>query len=1036
MKKRSVILILCLFLGFTIFAQKRVTGVVNDSQNLPVPGVTIMEKGTTNGVISDANGNFSLEVAGDASVLVFSFVGMETQEVTVGAQTNINVIMVSSVSRLDEVIVVGYGTQTRTSLTGSVTDVRSDRIANKPVSSVASALQGEAAGVSVVSSGGPGQEPTIRIRGIGSVNFASNPLYVVDGVPVGSIENIDPNSIQSVSVLKDAASAAIYGSRAANGVLLISTKKGSRDGQVTVNVDYSTGVQTAWKMLDLMNSDQYIKFATQYVTNAGAAAPDRFSAMNTPIYPGATQTFADTETDWQDEMFRTAPITRFNLDLSGGSDKYRFYTAYSMFDQDGILLGTDYKRHNFMLNAEYKVNDFLTIGENISGSFSERNNEKSSSGRTLIKNIINQIPYIPARIPENAPGYIGGYRTTSALDGSDPENPLRISLLDKNLTKRVNIISSVYAELAFTSWLKFKTTYGIEYTENQNIIDLPIFQDDYLRRPNHELTDDRYKFYSRVTSNQLTFDKKFGVHDINAVAVVEEQITSNHALIGRGNHSTNLLNQLQGTSSQTVNGNLNETALISYVARLNYSYADKYLLSASFRRDGSSVFAPGKKWGNFPGASLGWVVSKEDFMSDNEFISNLKLRASYGTLGFNAVSAYPWQSTISYNTWAVFNNDPGSNQGAHFDVLPNTDLEWEITTMTNVGFDLSVLDHALTFSAEYYKRKVDNLLVNSPLAPSLGYSSNPLTNVGSMENSGLEFNLGYRKYDGDFKFSVSANLATVKNEVTSLGPNASLTIDRGGETSDYGGGTLTRTQKGKPVQGFYGYVVEGIFQSQAEVNALNAQAVAKYGPGSFYQNEFTSAGDLKFKDLNNDGIVDDNDRKVIGNYLPDFSYGLNFTASYKNFDLSMQLQGVYGNEIYSGTKVLSQGMMRLFNMDKAVQNAWTPSNTNTNIPRAISGDPANNARTSDRFIEDGSYMRIKNLTIGYNVPNSVINNVFRNNVKGLRFYVTSNNLLTITNYYGYDPEIASRDNNTLTHGVDFGQYPQARSFLFGVKATF
>lgn len=1040
MKRKELVLILCLFLGFTTFAQKRVSGLVLEEQGYPVPGVTVLEKGTTNGIITDLDGKFSLEVAGESSVLVFSFVGMETQERPVGAETSFNVIMVSSVSNLDEVVVVGYGTQTRESLTGSVSDVRADRISTKPVSSLSSALQGEAAGLSITNSGGPGQEPTIRIRGIGSVNFASNPLFVVDGVTVGNIENLDPNSIQSVSVLKDAASAAIYGSRAANGVILITTKRGRRDGKISINVDASSGVQQAWKTLDLMNSDQYIKFATDYVNNAGGAVPTRFSNMNEPIYPGASQTFAETETDWQDEMFRNASISKFNIDLSGGDEKYRFFTAYSLFDQEGIMLGADYNRHTLMLNTEFKVNDWLTIGENISGSFSERNNEKSSSGRTIMKNIINQVPYIPATIPLDAPGYIGGYRTTSPVDGSDPENPLRIALLDQNLTKRVNLISSVYAELSLTDWLKFKSTYGIEYTENQNLINLPIFQDDYLTRQFHELTDDRSKFFSRLVSNQLTFSKKMNNHDINVVGVIEEQITTNQTLIGRGNHTTNLLDQLQGTSAQTVTGALNETALISYVGRLNYSFADKYLLSASFRRDGSSVFAPGKKWGNFPGASLGWVMSKESFMQDVEFISNLKLRASYGSLGFNAVSAYPWQSTINYNTWGVFNNNAADNLGAHFDVLPNTDLEWEITTMTNVGIDLSVLNHALTLSAEYYIREVDNLLIQSPLAPSLGYSTNPLTNIGSMSNSGVEFNLGYNKREGAFKYSVSANLGTVKNEVLSLGNSDDLAIDRSGVTSDYGGGTLTRTLSGHPIQGFYGYVVDGIIQTQGEIDALNEQALQDFNAGlveqEYYQNEFTAPGDIKFKDLDGNGVIDDNDRKVLGNYLPDFSYGVNFSGEYGNFDFSLQIQGVYGNEIYSGTKVLSQGMMRLFNMDEAVLDAWTPTNTNTTMPRAISGDPSNNARTSDRFVEDGSYMRIKNLTIGYNFSENVVAGVFRDNIKGLRLYFTGQNLLTLTDYYGYDPEIASRDNNTLLHGVDFGQYPQARTFIFGVKASF
>ncbi len=577
----------------------------------------------------------------------------------------------------------------------------------------------------------------------------------------------------------------------------------------------------------------------------------------------------------------------------------------------------------------------------------------------------------------------------------------------------------------------------MEYTSDQTIIDSPKYKDDYNERVNHELEDNRFKFYSRIYTNQLTFDKSFNQHEINAVAVVEEQITTGSRLIGRGEHETNLLNQLDGTINQSVAGNLNETTLISYTGRVNYSFADKYLLSASFRRDGSSKFAPGNKWGNFPGASIGWVVSKESFMQDIDLISNLKLRASYGKVGNNALGAYDWQSTINQNTWAVFNSNAESNPGAYYGTLPNEDLEWEITTMQNFGFDLSLLNYSVTFSAEYFKREVDNLLLQKNLPASLGYIDNPWTNVGAMENSGLELSAGYHKRAGEFQFSVTANLGTINNEVTDLDGKV---YDQVAVTGDYGGGTITRTQEGEPVQGFYGYKVDGIFQSQSEINALNQTALQQFNQGNVtkqvYQNEGTSPGDIKFKDLDGNGVINEDDRTVIGNFLPDFSYGLNFSGSYKNFDISMQVQGVYGNDIYSGTKVLTQGMMRLFNSDVAVLDAWTPSNTNTHIPRAVNADPNNNARTSDRFIEDGSYMRIKNLTIGYNFSDNLLSGISGNSIKGLKLYVTAQNLLTLTDYYGYDPEIAHRGDNNMLNGADFGQYPQPRTFLFGVKATF
>ena len=1038
LKKEGILLLFFLFfVNLGMYAQNvNITGTVSDNTGQSLPGVNIIIEGTTTGTITDIDGNYSIEAPADA-VLEFNFIGFESQKIPVDGRNEIDVVLEPTDISLSEVVVVGYGTQRRENLTGAVTDVRAERMQNKPVSSLTSALQGEAAGVSIVSSGGPGQEPNIRIRGVGSVNLSSSPLYVVDGMPVGSIEGLDPNSIQSVSILKDASSAAIYGSRAANGVLLITTKKGSRDGEITINVDASTGTQQMWKTLDLMNRKQYMDFATEYLTNAGSDLPARFSNMNDPIYPGASQTFAETDTDWQDELFRSAPISKVNVDLTGGNDKFRFFTSYGFIDQEGIMVGTDYTRHSTTFNAEFKVNDFITIGENITGSYGIRNNEKESGGRTMIKHIVNQIPYIPASVPIGTEGYEHGYRTTAQVDDTDPENPLRIAEQDKNIFKRANIIGNAYAELSFTDWLTFKSVFGMEYTSDRTIIDNPKYKDDYNERVYHELEDNRFKFYSRIYTNQLTFNKSFNQHDINAVAVIEEQITTGSRLIGRGEHETNLLNQLDGTINQSVAGNLNETSLISYTGRINYSFADKYLLSASFRRDGSSKFAPGNKWGNFPGASLGWVLSKENFMQDVDLISNLKLRASYGKVGNNALGAYDWQSTINQNTWAVFNSNAEDNPGAYYGNLPNEDLEWEITTMKNFGFDLSMLDYSVTFSAEYFEREVDNLLLQKNLPASLGYINNPWTNVGAMKNSGLEFSAGYHKRKGDFQFSITGNLGTIKNEVTDLDGKV---YDQVAVTGDYGGGTITRTQEGHPVQGFYGYKVDGIFQSQSEIDALNQTALQQFEQGNvtkqIYQNEGTSPGDIKFKDLDGNGVINEDDRTVIGNFLPDFSYGVNFSGSYRNLDFSMQIQGVYGNDIYSGTKVLTQGMMRLFNSDVAVLDAWTPTNTDTDIPRAVNADPNNNARTSDRFIEDGSYMRIKNLTIGYNFSDNVLSGISGNSIKGLKLYVTAQNLLTLTDYYGYDPEIAHRGDNNMLNGADFGQYPQPRTFLFGVKATF
>ncbi|MBN2611293.1 MAG: TonB-dependent receptor [Bacteroidales bacterium] len=1038
----AVFMLLLLTLSVWGYGQaKIVQGTVSDENNTPLVGVNVIIQGTTTGTSTDLNGKFQIEATPETT-LSFSFIGYNTENVVVGNQTLINITLTPEATQLADVVVIGYGTQPRQNLTGSVSKLDEEAIRSKPVSSLESALQGQVSGVTVVNTGSPGTSPTVRIRGIGSVNYNSDPLYVIDGMPVGNLNNFDIKDIESITILKDAASAAIYGSRAANGVVLITTKSGKNTGKMTLNVDASYGIQNAWKMLDLLNTEEHVQYGTELLTNAGLDLPYRFSHMDEPIYEGATQTYAQTNTDWQDEMFRTAPLAQFNINLSGGNEKYRYYTSYGRFSQEGIMLGTDYNRHSFRVNTESKLNKFISIGENLKASYSEMSRQRVVGGRTLVKHMVNQAPFVPVYNPTNLAGF-GGAQTT---DGSDAENPVRIAELETDQNNVVNLLGNVYAELKLTSWLKYRASLGMEYTADRQIIRLPIFNEGYNVRVDHELTDNRYSYYSPVFSNQLTLDKILGKHAINAVAVAEQQQTNRFVLNGSGKQSTNEIDQLGGSTAQTINGYEEKTVLLSYAGRLNYAFDNKYLLNISIRRDGSSVFAPGKKWGTFPGASLGWVVSRESFMKDVELISNLKLRASYGTLGFNAVGAYPWQSSVYTNTTAVFNNNYENNVGAYFDKLPNKDLKWEITAMSNFGIDLALFENSILFSAEYFIRQTDNLIVDNPLPTSLGYAVNPATNIGSMKNWGYEFTAGYNKNIGDINISVNGNITFLNNEVLKLStgqPN----IDRGGVTSDYGGYTLTRTEAGYPIQGFYGWVVEGIFQTQGEIDALNPDPAN----GEYYQTESTSPGDIKFKDINGrdingeltgqpDGIIDEDDRTYLGSYLPDFIYGLNLSIGYKGFNASMFLQGVYGNEIYNGTKVLTQGMMRLFNAEKAVLDAWTPENPDTDIPRAVSGDPNHNARTSDRFVEDGSYLRVKNLTLSYSLPQKTLS-VFRGAVSGLSVYVTAQNLLTFTKYSGYDPEIGassiySGTGATLLQGVDFGFYPQPRTFLLGVNMSF
>lgn len=1002
-----------------------VSGQVVDEANKPMPGVNVIVKGATTGTSTDVDGRYTLTVADGNVVLVFSFIGYQSREIQVGTQTTINVSMEPDVSTLSEIVVVGYGTQRRASVTGAVSSVSAEDITALPVPSVESALQGRVPGVSVTNNGSPGAAPIVRIRGVGSITGSSDPLYVVDGLPTNGLNSLDPRDIESVEVLKDAASAAIYGSRAANGVILITTKKGSESRGVSVNVDSYYGVQQTWKQLDLLKRDQYLQYGTELLTNAGSTLPLRFSNMNDPIYEGASQTYAETETDWQDEIFRNAGIYQIQASVASTADKVKLYSSAGVYGQDGIMIGTDFKRYNFRFNSEVTLSDRVSVGQTLTIASSRSNNLQESGGRTILQHVVHQVPYMPVYDPTK----LGGFRTADNNDGSDPENPVRIQLMDMNRTDVVRMFGTAFVNVSILPSLTYRFTLGGDFGYRRNVVDLPIYNDGFGARTTHNLQDNRSTSFSPLYQNQLTFDKTFGKHSLNVTAVAERQDTKYSSLNASAQQNTNSINSMEAGGNQTIGSNVfDETTLFSYLGRIQYEYAGKYLLSASIRRDGFSGFAPGHKWGNFPGVSVGWRISEEPFMSSLSSISELKIRGSYGTLGVNNVGAFAWQSLIGLNTYYPFNNI--HTGGSFFNSLPNNELSWEKTKMTNFGFDLGLFQDEITLSAEYFQRKVDDLLLDVPLAPSMGYSVDFKGNVGKMENSGFEFQAGYHKRSGAFTFDLSANLATVRNKVTDLYVPGNTIF--AGSNADFGGYNITKTEAGQSVQGFYGWVVDGIFQNPGEIDAANSIDGDATTP---YQSQ-AAPGDLRFRDIDGNGVINESDRAYLGSFLPDFSYGLNFAANYGNFDLTLFIQGVQGNEVYNGTKVLTQGMLRLFGAETAVLNAWTPENPNTSVPRAVNGDPNQNSRTSTRFVEDGSYLRLKSLSIGYSLPAGMLSSFAGGSIRQLRIYASFQNLFTITDYSGYDPEIGSRTANDLIQGIDYGQYPQPRTIMGGIQLGF
>lgn len=1019
-------LIICLFSGFGLAAQ--VSGVVSDENNQTLPSVSVIVKGTSIGTISDIDGKYIINAPSDAT-LVFSFVGFTTQEVNVNNRNIVNVTLASDEKALSEIVVVGYGSQKKTSLTGAVSSITQKDIRALPVISATQAMQGRVPGVSITNNSSPGSDPVVRIRGIGSISLNPNPLYVVDGVPSGGLNSIAPADIESIEVLKDASAAAIYGSRAANGVVLITTKKG-KAGKLSLNVDSYYGTQTVWKTLDLLDRDQYIKYGTALLTASSQPVPGRFTNLNTPVYDGASTTFAQTNTNWQDAMFKSAPISDNQLSLSGGTENSRFYTSIGNFSQNGILPFTDYQRQSFRLNSDHKIAKFLTFGQTLMASTDKRRLERDAGGRSLIMNIMRMTPYWPERDPTK----LGGFSTTAqGLDATDPENPLRIAEQEQQyqIDRGFKLLGTLFTELKFTNWLKYRFTVGGDYATARFNSFLPIYNDGNRSRTSANVSENRNEYFSSVLTNQLTFEKTFGKHFINVTAVAEKQDAKSLGISASGQRPDNSVQVIQGVSNPNGSSSLSENSLISYVGRLAYDYEGKYLLGASVRRDGSSKFAPGRKWGVFPSASIGWRISEEPFLKSIKAISELKLRGSYGVTGYNAIGDYDWQPLISANnTLYPFGNQ--TQLGSYFNRLGNSNLSWEETTMKNVGFDLSLFNNKINLTAELYTRQTDGLLLNVPLPESVGYSASPLANVGSMKNSGFEMALGYNYSSTNLNWTLTGTFDRIRNKVLSLAtPNATL---NSGGNADFGGFDITRTEAGQPIQSFYGWQVAGIFQNQAEIDALNKKDAG--GKTVFYQNDKTAPGDIKFKDLNNDGKIDANDRTYLGSYIPKFSYGLNWGGNYKNFDFALYFQGVYGNKIYNGVKVIGQGMLRLFNASTDVLNAWTPGNTGTNVPRAVSGDPNQNTRTSDRFVEDGSYLRLKNMSIGYTFSSANLRKATSNVINRVRVYVSSQNLLTFTKYSGYDPEVSSRNYNLLNNGIDYGQYPQARTILLGVNLGF
>lgn len=977
---------------------KPVTGIVVDSKGEPLTGVTVLLKATSIGTITDVNGKFTLETGSKTGpVLIFSYVGYDSQEVQITSQEEIRVVLVESNVMLNEVVVVGYGSQRKRDLTGSVSSVNTKELKTLPVPSIGDALQGRSAGVQVLSAGAPGSNVTLRIRGTGTINN-SDPLLVIDGVPANvSLNTISPDDIAGIEILKDASAAAIYGSRGANGVVLITTKKGAQERN-TLEFKMFTGVQSVANRVEMLNASEFASLHNDMMTNNGQALNPDFAD---PAGLGAG-------TDWLDAIFRNAPIQNYTLAYSGGNANSHYYVSGAILDQQGIVANTGYKRYTVQFNSDSRVFDWLKFSNNLT-----LNHDVKTSGDY---NIRNAMAALPAQPVYNADGTYSGPIGQSSWVG-DITNPIGKAMLVENSTKGYNALGNISAEINILKELKFKSTGGLEASFWDNRTWSPAYNWQPTPQASSYLFQQYNKGITYLWDNYLTYDKYInGNHHLTLLAGSSAQAFRKDYMSGsaQGFSSTTTQQLNNGTTSKTLGGSANEWKLLSFIGRGNYNYKGRYLLTATLRRDGSSRFGSNNRWGWFPSASVAWRVSQEEFMNRYTWLDDFKVRAGYGITGNQNIGDYSFASvlqTIQY----VFN---GQVVNAVVPLaIPNPSVRWEQVEQSNLGFDASLINGRINLSLDAYIKNTNDMLVPMSVPISTGYSDIvvPSINAGKVRNKGVEISITSINTTGAIKWTTSANVAYNHNRVINLNDTIPLYTGSIGLNQN-----LSIQNSGYPVNAFYGFVTNGLFQTQQEVDNYAVQV-----PGEDPFNR-TSAGDIRFKDLNNDGKIDDNDRTYIGNPNPKFIFAINNTIEWRGFDLSIFLQGVYGNDIFNANRIYQEGMAVAQNQTTATLERWTGEGTSNTMPRAVFNDPNKNTRVSDRFIEDGSYLKIKNLTLGYTFRQKWLEKA---KLSSARVYFSAQNLLTITNYSGFDPEVP-------VNGIDLNVYPVTRTVSAGINLIF
>jgi TonB-linked SusC/RagA family outer membrane protein len=1002
------------------FAQEPVVrGMVKASDTgEPLPFAHVVIKGTTQGAITDNDGRFSLPAPAPGTKLVVTYVAYIPEEISWEGQSEVEVTLDPEVTEMDQVIVIGYGTVKKSDLTGAVSVVSSDQVTDTHAPSLDRALQGKATGVMVsATSGRPGSEPTVKIRGIGSINRESEPLYVIDGLPVtGGLNHINPNDIESVNILKDASASAIYGARGANGVVMITTKRGVQ-GKPVISFSSYVSYSKIPRLYDIMNADEYVTFldsAYKYYNS------NPYNIVKLP-FPAA---YSDSvrashgwiDTDWQQEISRPAWGQNYDLRVSGGGENSNYMVSGDFYQDNGILIGTSMKRYTFKANSDFKFGNHIKIGEsfNFSNIAVDAESHYTNGNPWHVAAITS--PLMPVYDPNNRGGYAGP--TPEVTPVNERTNPVAEQMLNENTNNSTRFMVSLYAEFDIWKGIKFRTNFGYDLSFYQSELWNPVYDLGTIggrSRYVSVLYLEKSSSYKYVWDKQIMYDHTFGKHSISAVLVHSNEDGRGGNLSGKGeNFDYENLNVLAmaDPSTYTATGYKGRETLESYLGRINYNYNNRYFLTASVRNDGSSKFGPENKRGTFPSFSAAWKFN-EDFLNRFSFINMAKFRFGYGVTGNANIGDFQYESYIEPKVEfvtamgdparTVFGRGPLYNFGT-------SSIQWEEARMTNIGFDFAFFNQRVEFTAEYYYKDQRKMLAQIPISSIHGRLEGfePWSNVANMTNRGVELNAVYKKMEGAFNYSINANLSTIKNEIRDL-PGGRNIIE-----------SHSITTVGHTISSFYGYVADGIFQSEEEVD------------NHAFQNGGTAPGDIRFKDLNRDGIINDLDRTIIGKPVPDMTYGITFDGYFRNFDFMVFIYGVQHVYIYNEFRAMAGLATDPDSKDnnklKEVMNFWSPYHKTNSQVRANFNDPNDNNRISSFFVENASFMRIKNLQVGYTIPDRLVNSL---NIKKLRIYVSATNLLTFTRYRGYDPEIGSKAN--LDFGVDYGTYPLPRTFMAGIQ---